>query len=124
MRMRAPVPLASIVAEIVCRDGTRPASAFVTAQRPPAPELFGNREYSSMKPKDGRYVVRVVPGHRYAVRGEVVVKEPTLEGDYSTYELPTPPVEVDPSAPPPRLVLRSELEKCAEPGGVTVPPRR
>ena len=76
-----------------------------------------------MKPKGGRYVVRVVPGHRYAVRGEVVVKEPTLEGDYRTYELSTPPVEVDPAAPPPRLVLRLELEKCAEPGGVTVPAR-
>ena len=122
IRMGAPVPLASIVAEIVCRDGTRPASAFITAQRLPAPELFGNREYGSAR--RGRYVVRVVPGHRYAVRGEVVVKEPTLEGDYRTYELPTPPVEVDPSAPPPRLVLRSELEKCAEPGGVTVPARR
>ena len=47
IRMGAPVPLASIVAEIVCRDGTRPASAFITAQRLPAPELFGNREYGS-----------------------------------------------------------------------------
>ena len=84
--------------------------------------LFGNKEYGSAR--RGRYIVRVVPGHRYAVRGEVVVKEPTLEGDYRSYEVATPPVEVDPSAPPPRLVLRLELEKCAEPGGVTVPARR
>ena len=122
IRMGAPVPLASIAAEIVCRDGTRPASAFITARRLPEPELFGNREYGSTR-KNDRYVVRVVPGHRYAVRGEVTVKEPTLEGDYRIYELSTPPVEVDPAAPPPRLVLRSELEKCAEPGGVTVPVR-
>lgn len=122
IRMREPVPLASIVGEIVCRDGTRPASAFLTAERLPAPELFGNKEYGS-ESKEGRSVVRVVRGHRYAVRGEIMVKEPMPEGGFGSYALKTPPVEVDPDAPPPRLVLQSELEKCAEPGGVTVPAR-
>jgi hypothetical protein len=123
-RMRPPVELVTISGEIVCRDGTRPVSAYLSAQRLPAADAFGFKDSSSMEPQGVRYVVRVVRGHRYAIRGEITVKEPWPDGGFATYSSSTPAVEVDPDAPPPQLVLRSELEKCAEPDGVTVPPRR
>ncbi len=124
IRMRPPLELVTISGEIVCRDGTRPASAYLSAQRLPAAEAFGYKDSSSMTPPGGRYVVQVVRGYRYAIRGEITVKEPMREGGFGTYSLSTPPIEVDPEAPPVQLVLRSELEKCEEPDGVTVPARR
>ena len=122
-RLQPPVALSPIVAEIVCRDGTIPASAFLSAEQLPiAADRYGHKDFGSMASSDGRFTIRVVAGHRYLVRGEITVKEPMLDGGFGTYQLATRPVDVDPAAPPPRLVLRSELEKCAEPGGVTVPP--
>jgi hypothetical protein len=124
IRMRPPVELVTIYGEIVCRDGTRPGSAYLSAQRLPAADEFGFKDSSSMKPQGVRYLVQVVRGHRYAIRGEIAVKEPMPEGGFGTYSLSTPPIEVDPDAPPPQLVLRSELEKCGDPDGVPVPARR
>jgi hypothetical protein len=124
-RLLPPLELLPIVATIVCRDGTAPASAYLTAEQLPiAEDRYGMKDFGSMASSDGRATIRVVRGHRYAVRGEITVKEPMREGGFGTYSLATPAVEVDPEAPPPGLVLRSELEKCAEPGGVTVPARR
>jgi hypothetical protein len=125
IRLQPSVALIPIVAEIVCRDGTVPASAFLSAERLPiAAERYGHKDFGSMESPQGRFTIRVVAGHRYLVRGEITVKEPMRDGGYGTYQLATPPMEVDPAAPPPRLVLRSELEKCTEAEGVTVPARR
>jgi hypothetical protein len=124
-RLQPPIELIPIVATIVCRDGTIPASAFLSAEQlPVAADRYGHKDFGSMATADGRSTIRVVRGHRYAIRGEVTVKEPMLDGGFGTYQLPTPSVEIDPEAPPPSLILRSELEKCAEPDGVTVPARR
>ncbi len=122
IRLQPPVALSPIVGEIVCRDGTIPASAVLSAERLPiAADRYGLTDHGSMESSQGRFTIRVVAGYRYLVRGVVTVKVPFPDGAFGTSWRQTEPVEVDPAAPPPRLVLRSELEKCAEPGGATLP---
>ena len=121
-RLGPPVELVAIVATIVCRDGTIPASASLSAEQfPIVPDRYGQKDVGPSTSSDGRATIRVVAGHRYLVRGEITVKVPFPEGGFGTSWRQTEPVEVDPAAPPPRLVIRSELEKCAEPDGVRVP---
>ncbi len=124
-RLMPPVELVPIVATIVCRDGTIPASASLSAERfPIVADHYGQKDFGPSASSDGGATIRVVAGHRYLVRGEITVKVPFRDGGFGTSWRTTEPVEVDPAAPPPRLVLRSELEKCAEPDGATVPAPR
>lgn len=123
-RLQPPVELVPVAARIVCRDGTAPASAFLSAEQlSVADDRYGQRDYGEMAASDGRATIRVIRGHRYAIRGEVTVKEPMRDGGFATWQKPTPSIEVDPDHPAPSLVLQSDLEKCTEPGGVTVPAR-
>jgi hypothetical protein len=125
IRLQPPVALTPIVATIVCRDGTTPASASLSAERfPVVADLYGHKDFGPPVSRDGRATIRVVAGHRYLVRGEMTVKVPYEGGGFAISWRQTEPVEVDPAAPPPSLVLRAELEKCADPEGATVPAQR
>jgi hypothetical protein len=128
LRLGPPLPLTPISGEIVCRDGTRPRIGFLTAENLDVDYPYRNLllDYSSTG-DDGRvrHTVNVLRGHRYAIRGEVGVKELQPEGFYGQYTLKTDPVEVDAGeAPVGPLRLVSSLEKCAADDRVVVPPRR
>lgn len=121
IRLGDPLALVQIPAEIVCRDGTRPASAFVTAERLGHSLPLLPKDYSGMTPKVGPYRVDVLPGYRFAVRGEVVVHTKFPDGMEGQWTLPTESVEVDsanfPKAP---VRLSSTLDRCDRPDKIFV----
>jgi hypothetical protein len=123
LRLGTPLPTTSISGEIVCRDGTRPTTAWLTAERLDGHLALMPNDYSTSELTQGRYTVHVVRGHRFAVRGNVSVKEPMREGGFGYYSLNTEPVEVDADAPPDNLRFVSNLERCGEGDAVIVPAR-
>ena len=72
----APLPIRTFVAEVVCRDGTRPALFSIQAERLPRNDRSRAAEFTSAEPQDGRHAVRVIGGYRYAVRGSLPVTVP------------------------------------------------
>ena len=87
IRMRAPVPLVSIVGEIVCRDGTRPA---IRVPHRRATAGAGTCSATGSTGRASRRMAGLPFGSSAAtatpVRAEVIVKEPMPEGGYRSYD--------------------------------------
>ncbi len=118
LAMGAPLPLVPVSAEIVCRDGTRPASAFVTATRLGHTQSLAPKDYSSDTPDRGRYVVQVLQGHRYAIEGQVSILARFSDGTQGHTIQRTASLEIDSAQPPGVLRLLSDLDRCDRPGGI------
>ena len=115
--MRAPLPTVTVAVEVVCRDGTRPPKAFLTADRV---DGDGRRDYSSGQGRDGLRTVRVLAGYRYTVQGMVEVKRKRQDGSMEAAVTDTTAIEVDTDVQPKVLRVRADLQGCDAPGGPLV----
>lgn len=120
LRLGDPLPLTSLTGVIVCRDGTTPGSAFLTAERLVDGQPQHPRDYGSSDPVNGRYAVTVLRGQRYAVRGVVTIRVRSPDGSEGRTWRDTDPIEVSSDTPPPGLRLVSTLDGCGDPKGVLI----
>lgn len=118
--MRAPLPTVTLVVDVVCRDGTRPPKAFLTADRV---DEDGRRDYSSVQEGDDPRTIRVLAGYRYTVQGMVEVLMTKPDGSTGAVVTETTAIQVDTDVQPARLRVRADLEGCDAPGGIRAPPR-
>jgi hypothetical protein len=118
IRLGPPLALTSIAGEIVCRDGTQPApdKAWLSAKRLSAVGVLTLPDTSG-PPVAGKYTVRVLPGHRYAVVGEVWVLNRFGDGMDGYNARATNAIEVDADRPPAVLKFVAPFDKCDAPGG-------
>jgi hypothetical protein len=118
--MRTALPTVTLAVEVVCRDGSRPPKAFVTADRL---DGEGRREYSPVQQGDGPRTVRVLAGHRYTVQGMVPVQRKKPDGTTAAAMIETTSLEVDAYVQHGLLRVRVDLQGCNAPGGIGVGPR-
>ena len=114
MVLRRPLPQATLTAEIVCRDGTRPNSASVQARLVTPHNVFTESAYTE---NGGRIVITMLRGYKYEVKGAVTAKVTLADGTTGISWPHTAAQFVDSAAAPPLLTLVSTLEKCDAPGG-------
>jgi hypothetical protein len=112
--MRAPLPTVTLAVDIVCRDGTRPPRAYVTADRM---DGEGIRNYASPQGTGGHHTVRVLARYRYRVGGTVFVTRKGRDGSPAPSLVETSALEVDTAAQPSLVRLRADLDGCDAPGG-------
>jgi hypothetical protein len=110
----------TISADIVCRDGSRPASGVVQADR-----LEGTAEsdYATM-PTAGRYTLRVVRGLRYRVTGFLEGRFREADGSVGSRSMATASFETGSDADVGPLPLVADADRCDAPGGPWIPARR
>jgi hypothetical protein len=121
IRLGPPLRLTSIAGEIVCRDGTLPARnhAWLSAKRLEGAGMLTVPDTSG-PPVGGRYTVRVLPGHRYAVAAEVWVLNRFKDGMDGYNARATDAIEVDADRPPAVLKFVAPFDKCDAPGGPVI----
>jgi hypothetical protein len=106
------LPLTTIRATIVCRDGSLPRAGLVYAMQVASNAYFSE---SSITRVGGEYVLRVMEGVAYDVHGKVLIPWRDAQGrSTGSTDLKTPSVRVEPSATPKRIELIAPLDRCQE----------